>query len=204
MNTLSRILTVSIAATTLAVGACSRAKDVERSTTAEESKVSLQADSGFARPIDREPGAQTRTGGDAFQNAPASDRPTSEQPAPVIAAPVGEQQRGKLPSEMTGGDPPPRTLLPSDAGSGGKLPSESDGQATSTGGGTGGSNRAALALSALRSEPGMEAVTVEETADGCIKLGGHVRTAEKKEQARAMAAGITRAGCVINQIEVVK
>ena len=62
--------------------------------------------------------------------------------------------------------------------------------------------RKSMVEAALRGKPGLENVTVMIGGDGCAMLDGTVKTAEKKEEAAAIARGALGGSCVVNRITV--
>lgn len=203
MKSIYRFLSYISLVAFLTLSACSRS-DIAKQPEGDEAKSEAAAD--MAQPqqqtiTQQQPGGPPPVEVDA--NAPKPVDPSqlpmtpSNAPLPSMNAPQGTQQVGAPPSESPAGTPPGGTRAQNTAG---RPISEQP-----VGGGMGEAEleaRERMVETMLISQKGFENVKVDAGTDGCIHLTGKVATAEKKEEATALARGVVQGGCLMNRLEI--
>lgn len=204
MKSFYRFLSYSSLLTLLTFAACARSEMAKQSKSDDADKSALQA------PATPQPVTQQTPGepapmrdqvviqdGNPRAVDPQAAMTPSNAPPPTMMAPTGVQQVGAPPSESPAGTPP-----------GGMTGSTSGRPASEQpfGGqdGSGTDVRKRLVEAMLIGKEGFEQVSVIVGTDGCMILAGKVATAEKKEEAAALARGAMQGGCVMNRIEIGK
>jgi hypothetical protein len=199
-----------LTASALTLGACSRT-DVAKQNT-DDARMGA-GDTAAARASQ---GSQVPGGDAAFQQAQqpmtasggviednkahpidptALPTPSNSSQLPRPDLTQGGAQSGSLASEG------PITLPPG-RGQGSQIPGGQPPSQTPVGGESGNDTRRNSVVTALAGKPEFANVKVSIGSDGCVTLDGSVKTAEKKEEAAAIARGSSGMSCVVNRLAV--